>query len=694
MHLFNYQPPFIYLLTFYFATFIYALPFPRNETYPVLSSGLDCPSPYQNITNFGECIYAAEVLNFPDYSQDRQVQDPGYGPHGCLWEKGKYTPVGSFNWVIFNPSPSSQPANFWGRQIICQALYATASEEGTCPEGFFAITDRSTCSAAGAYLEITDNNVEDTSLTDGPCRPQGCYYTSGHHSDNTKLYFNGHRLRDDDDDSCDSDDLGDSDDGHHVYNMICRKKWAVRLFAVNINDATSIQYVTDSSDSRVLLEAGTSFKTLDFLDPGESFTVSYHRLGQPQECFFRHLDAETGNLLESDTITEQIPTGIPSVVTINLYCVTSSPTMMPTTVPSVNPTMFPSLNPTFHPTQQPSASPRMMPTIAPSVNPTMFPSLNPTFHPTQQPSTDPTIQPTLSPSQEPSAGQTTQPTISPTMRPTTPTMDPTTYPTTQPSYAPSLNPTFSPTVTPSTSPSPAPSATPCDERSQENCTPDNGPYCYFDRSNDTCVEIPACPSTGPISCESYCGVEVDVCGVAPLTDGSFCSCELCADVTSCVGTRTAVLRFDGEFDDVFPLETREERKALFLSECRGVLAPVNCTSVWAGSIYLTIEGQKDLVDQAEDEINANGLTLSSFGTFQIFASPRNNPTHHEDDEKFGTIWIVLIIVLLCLCILVGCFLNHRRKTYHNYKGGATPRPDPNAVLEMDGKKVDYEDVYV
>lgn len=39
----------------------------------------------------------------------------------------------------------------------------------------------------------------------------------------------------------------------------------------------------------------------------------------------------------------------------------------------------------------------------------------------------------------------------------------------------------------------------------------------------------------------------------------------------------------------------------------------------------------------------------------------------------------------------AAFLNHRRKTFHDYHGGATPRPESHAVLEMDGKKIDYSD---
>jgi len=434
MHLIIQHTHRLFFIIFYFTSFVPALDFPRNATYPLLLEGFDCPAPYKNITNLGECIYAAEVIDFPEYSTERITQDPGYGPHGCLWEHGNYLPVGTPDWVIFNPQykePQVEPSSQYGRQIICQSLYAEGTSSGTCPEGFVPITDSSTCETAASYLEIPETIPVSTDDADKNARPVGCYHTIGQ---SAGLYLN---------DNSDTSFVADS-----LNYILCRKKWAVRLFAVNINHATSISFSTNGATKSEYLPSGTIFKTLDWLEPGQDFSVSYNPTGQPQNCFFRHFDAESGTMIQSSTLGQQIPTGIPSVVTINFYCVTLSPTTNPTLSPSTSPT----LEPSFHPTIDPSD--------APTDNPSTHPTLSPTFNPT------------LVPSKEPS-----------------------TIPTKSPSFLPTNNPTNHPTVAPTLSPTDIP----CNMRSQEECLPGNGPYCHFNNETGSCVELDACPASGDYS---------------------------------------------------------------------------------------------------------------------------------------------------------------------------------------------------
>jgi len=568
-------------------------------------------------------------LGFPEYSTERVTLDPGYGPHGCLWERGNYLP-NSPNWVIFNSEYKEplEPSSQYGRQIICQSEYAEGAADGSCPEGFVPITDTSTCETAAVYLEVPETTPTNTADGDKSSMPVGCYHTIGQ---NAGLFFN---------DNSDTTFVADS-----LNYILCRKKWAVRLFAVNINHATSISFSTNGETKSIYLSSGTMFKTLDWLEVGQDFSVSYNPTGQPQSCYFRHFDAESGTMLQSSTLGEQIPTGIPSVVTINFYCMTLSPTTNPTIPPSVDPTLAPSFHPTTHPTNTPTSNP--------SINPTLSPTLNPTLLPSKDPSTNPTKTPSFAP-------------------------------TTDPSHHPTVAPTLSPT------------AVPCNMRSQETCVPGDGPYCHYNNETESCVELDACPATGDYSCASYCGIEVDRCGIAHINSTYQCSCELCDGLTSCEQQRHELIRLDADFDTVFPEETREASEQQFLSECNDVLAPVECINVFDGSIFLEIQGDESDVAQAVSNINSAGLTLPSFGTFSVVGSipTTRSGLNTDDDDGFGTIWIVLIIIGVCMCILVGCFLNHRRKTFHDYQGGATPRPESHAVLEMDGKKIDYSDAKV
>merc|ERR1712117_78553 len=112
------------------------------------------------------------------------------------------------------------------------------------------------------------------------------------------------------------------------------------------------------------------------------------------------------------------------------------------------------------------------------------------------------------------------------------------------------------------------------------------------------------------------------------------------------------------------------------------------TSVVKGSILLTIFGETSAVDAAASDMRANGLTVPGFTTWNVLDTSRAGALVDEANTKLGAVWITLIIVLVCLCILGACFVRHYAKTPHDYSGGATPKAQP-AILELDGKTMDY-----
>jgi len=156
-------------------------------------------------------------------------------------------------------------------------------------------------------------------------------------------------------------------------------------------------------------------------------------------------------------------------------------------------------------------------------------------------------------------------------------------------------------------------------------------------------------------------------------------------VTECQSLKSELLYFDEDFDATFPTTENETE---FLAACSDLLDPVECTSVVKGSILLTIFGEKSAVDAAASDIRANGLTVPGFSTWNLLDTSRAGALVEDANTKLGAVWITLIIVLVCLCILGACFVRHYAKTPHDYSGGATPKAQP-AILELDGKTMDY-----
>jgi len=161
-------------------------------------------------------------------------------------------------------------------------------------------------------------------------------------------------------------------------------------------------------------------------------------------------------------------------------------------------------------------------------------------------------------------------------------------------------------------------------------------------------------------------------------------------VTECQSRKRELLHFDEDFDATFPTE---EKEAEFLVECSKLLDPVECRSVARGSIYLEIFGESSAIDAVVSDITSNGLTVPGFDKWNLFDNTRAGlATDEEGNSKLGAIWITIIVILVCLCILGACFIRHYQKTPHLYSGGATPKVHEPQVLELDGKKLDFSDI--
>jgi len=215
---------------------------------------------------------------------------------------------------------------------------------------------------------------------------------------------------------------------------------------------------------------------------------------------------------------------------------------------------------------------------------------------------------------------------------------------------------------------------------------DDGSYCYFDAETQTCVELDSCDAQ---QCTTFCIHEVEnTCDT--FSNSTYqCSCKLCPGVTECQTIKSELLHFvDEDFGITFPTEEKETE---FLTECSNLLDPVECRSVASGSIYLEIVGESSAVDAAVSDITSNGLTVPGFDTWNLLGNTRGGlSTGEGGNGKLGAIWITIIVVLVCLCILGACFIRHLSKTPRDYTGGSTPKAKP-AVLELDGKQMDYSD---
>jgi len=214
---------------------------------------------------------------------------------------------------------------------------------------------------------------------------------------------------------------------------------------------------------------------------------------------------------------------------------------------------------------------------------------------------------------------------------------------------------------------------------------DDGSFCYFNAETQTCVEIGSCDSQ---TCSTICIHEVENTCDTFSNSTHQCSCRKCPGVTECQSVKTELLHFDEDFSETFPTTEKETE---FLAECSSLLDPVQCMSVVSGSIYLQIAGESSAVDAVVSDISSNGLTVPGFDTWNLFDNTRSGlATGDDGNSKLGAIWITIIIVLVCLCILGACFVRHYSQTPKDYAGGATPKAKP-AVLEMDGKKMDFSD---
>jgi len=81
-----------------------------------------------------------------------------------------------------------------------------------------------------------------------------------------------------------------------------------------------------------------------------------------------------GNFLFSGSAEQMIEEG---------QCITSSPTLSPTSSPTTSPTLSPTTSPTLSPTSSPTSSPTISPTNSPTSSPTISPTRSPTSSPTK-----------------------------------------------------------------------------------------------------------------------------------------------------------------------------------------------------------------------------------------------------------------------------------------------------------------------
>jgi len=82
----------------------------------------------------------------------------------------------------------------------------------------------------------------------------------------------------------------------------------------------------------------------------------------------------------------------------------------------------------------------------------------------------------------------------------------------------------------------------------------------------------------------------------------------------------------------------DPKKELFISEINSSLDQVKCTNVRSGSIIVTLVGQCENLDSAVNKLQKEGLTLSSFGKFNVQPEQQDNQENMQKLEFYPGIF--------------------------------------------------------